>query len=251
LLAIVFEGCACRAAFHAGVAASLAEAHLPIALAAGSSSGSIVAAALVAGHAADLPRFFSALGGRSLVSFRRWFWNRSPFDMSFLVRNALRDSLGTLDLRHRPAEALISATRARSLRPIVFSSRYEHDLLEPILGSCFFPPLYGRWVRVRGELLLDGGLVDNLPTEPVVARGAKDIIAVVASHDGTAMRRPLAPRIRPHEETRARVHVVHPSAPLQIGSWDFDPLRMRAAIDDGRRQGAALAERLLRRGAAR
>src|SRR2546423_1355647 len=48
MLAIAFEGCACRAAFHAGVAAALAERALPIALTAGASSGSLIAVGLVA-----------------------------------------------------------------------------------------------------------------------------------------------------------------------------------------------------------
>ncbi|HZS39370.1 MAG TPA: patatin-like phospholipase family protein [Polyangia bacterium] len=240
MLGIVFEGCACRAAFHAGVAAGLAEAKMPIALAAGSSSGSLCAAGVAAGRAAELPSVWRALGGRSIVSFRRALWNRSIFDMSHLVRRTVRDALAGGDLRHGPGEALVVATRLRDLKPIVYSSREEPDLVEPLLGSCFFPVLYGRPVRVRGEWLVDGGLVDNLPLETLVARGADEVIAVVTSHEGTALKHPLRTRWRPHA-AGARVHVIHPRTPLAIRSWDFDPERIARALDEGYARGREFA----------
>jgi len=55
MIGIVFEGCACRAAYHAGVAAALHEARVPIGISAGASSGSIIAAALAAGQGASMP----------------------------------------------------------------------------------------------------------------------------------------------------------------------------------------------------
>jgi predicted acylesterase/phospholipase RssA len=88
MIAVVFEGCACRAAFHAGVAAGLTEAGVPIAISAGASSGAIVAAALAAGLGRELPALWEEVGGRSIVSLRRTVANRSPFDMSTIVRTA-------------------------------------------------------------------------------------------------------------------------------------------------------------------
>ena len=239
MLGVAFEGCACKAAFHAGVAAALAEARLPIALTAGTSSGSLCAAALAAGRGSDLPELWRALAGRSLISFRRALWNRSIFDMSHLVRGAIVDSLGAVDLRDGPVEALVVATRLRDWQPVVFSSRTEPALLEPLLGSCFLPPFYGRAIRVRGELLIDGGLTDNLPIEALAARGADEIVAVVTSPGGTALKSPLRPWWRPQVEGK-HVHVVHPERPLPIGSWDFSADRMSRAIDEGYRRGRIL-----------
>ena len=190
MLAVAFEGCACRVAFHAGVACELVAAGLPIRLVAGSSSGSLAAAAVAAGMAEELPAIVRALGGESVLSLRRARWNRSPFNMSWIVRNALETHLGGLDLRGRPIEALVVATRVPDLRTLVYSSRREENLLLPLLGSCFVPVLYGRPVRHRGDLLVDGGLRDNLPIEVLAERGATDIIAVIPAHDGSAMRRP-------------------------------------------------------------
>lgn len=236
MVGIAFEGCACRAAFHAGVAAALWEGGLRPQVAAGASSGSLCAAGVAAGRAAELPGIFRALAGRKVVSWRRALVNRSPFDMSHLVRSTLRSVLGDGDLRGAPGEALVVATRLRDLSPIVYSSREEPDLVEPLLGSCFFPLLYGRTVRVRGALLVDGGLTDNLPIETVARRGAGDVIAVVARADGRALRSPFRPRAAPSLPGR-RVHVIRPSAPLEIRAWDFDPDRVARAVDEGYARG--------------
>ena len=84
-IAVVFEGCACRAAFAAGVGAALATAGVEIALAVGASSGAIIASGFAAGLGAELPALWAQLGGRSIVSWRRLVHNRSPFDMSTMV----------------------------------------------------------------------------------------------------------------------------------------------------------------------
>ncbi len=240
MLGIAFEGCACRAAFHAGVVAALADAKVPLALSAGASSGSLCAAAIAAGRGHELPHRFRALGNRSIVCWRRLLWNRSPFDMSYLVRTALVDAIGGVDLRRQAVEALVTATRARDLQSVVYSSRTEVEMVEPLLGSCFVPILYGRPVRVRGEWLLDGGLTDNLPIERLVERGANEIIAVVTSERGTAFKTPLRPRWRP-QVTGARVHVIHPHRRLALRSWDLDFDRICRAIDEGLARGREFA----------
>jgi NTE family protein len=239
MLALAFAGCACRAAFHAGVAAALTEARLPVALTAGASSGSLIAVGVAAGRGSELPAVWRRLGGRSLVSLRRIVTNRSPFDMSTLVRRTLEESLGAVagraDLRAHAIEGLVSATRLHDLRPRLFSTRDEPDMIAPLLASCFFPLLYGRTVRVRGEVYVDGGLRDNLPLEALVQKGAREIIAVVARPDGTALKTPWQKRWRP-EVAGARVHVIAPSRPLAIGAWDLDAGRIERALDDGHRQ---------------
>jgi predicted acylesterase/phospholipase RssA len=236
MIAIAFEGCACRAAFHAGVCAALAEGNIALDLASGASSGSLCAAAVAAGRGAQLPAMWRALAGRKVVSLRRLLWNRSPFDMSYLVRSALTEHLGTLDLRSCPTEALIVATRLSDLSRIVYSSRHEPDLIDPLMGSCFFPLLYGRPVRVRTDWLLDGGAVDNLPIEILAERGATDIIAVISKADGRVNKTLLHKRWLPSVRG-ARLHVIKPSRALPIGSWDFNVDRMNHAIDEGYQQG--------------
>jgi predicted acylesterase/phospholipase RssA len=201
-------------------------------LASGASSGSLCAAGIAAGRAAEMPGLWRSLGGRPIVSLRRALINRSIFDMSHIVRSTLRNVLGAGDLRDAPGEALVVATRVRGMRRLIFSSRQEPDMVEPLLGSCFFPVFYGRTIRVRGDLLLDGGVTDNLPLQPLVDRGCTEVIAVTARHDGTVLRTLRDRRWRPHLHG-AKLHHIRPLKPLAIGSWDLSLDNVKAAVEDG------------------
>jgi NTE family protein len=236
MLGISFQGCACRSAFYAGVVAALDEAHIPIQLASGASSGAICALAVAAGKSKELPDLWRKLADTPVVAWRRIFWNYSPFDMSYIVRNALVSSFDSFDLRQSPIEVLINTTSIKTRRKKVFSSKEEADMLEPVMGSAFFPLLYGRPVKVRDEWLLDGGLSDNLPIEILEEKGATEIIAVVPSHEGIAFkdlgRRRWTPQLQ-----RAKIHIIHPREKLALKSWEFTGDRMEAAIEEGYNRG--------------
>jgi NTE family protein len=240
MLGLAFEGCAFKAAFHAGVAAALAEHRVVTPLVAGASSGALIAVGIAAGRALDLPDVFRRFADRSLWSIRRALWNRSVCDMSHLLSTSLTQLLGATDLREVPVEALISATRLPSLECRVFSTRDEPELIRPLLGSCFIPGIYGRPVALRGELLLDGGVTDNLPLEALVRHGATEVIAVVTQPDGLALKRLGAPRWRP-EVRGVKVHILKPTRALGLRSWDTQADRLAAAIDDGYQCGRAFA----------
>ncbi len=234
--AIVFSGSACRLAFGAGVAAAFADHGSSIPLAAGASSGSLIAAAVAANRAGELPDAILRLGDRPIVSWRRLLQNRSPFDMSTIVRDAIVDFFGDCDLRAAPGEALCTATQLPTLRPVVFSTRAEASFLLPMLGSCFFPILYGRPIRHRGAWLLDGGAVDNVPITPLVERGATRVRVVVPNADGTALRRLGHRGWRPHH-ARVAVEVIAPGRPLRLRSWELRRDHLAEALDEGYRAG--------------
>jgi NTE family protein len=236
MLGICFQGCACRAAFYAGVVAALDEARVPFQLTAGASSGAICAIAVAAGKSRELPDLWRRLADTSVVSWRRLLQNYSPFDMSYIVRNAMIESFDSFDLRSAPIEALISVTSTKTLRPKVFSSREEPSMLDPVMGSAFFPILYGRPVKVRGEWLLDGGFSNNLPLEALVERGATEVIAVVPSHEGIAFKNLCRRRWSP-TLPNTRLSVIYPSQKLALRSWEFARDRMEATIEEGYKRG--------------
>lgn len=232
MVAIAFEGCASRAAFHAGVAAALLEEGLKFELCGGSSSGALCAAAVAAGTGPRLPETIRTLAGCSIVSLRRARENRTIFDLHSMIKRVCQAGLESFDLRQSPAEAIVVATRVPDLRPVFFSSREEPDFLLPLLASCFLPVLQTRTIRIRGELLFDGMIADNLPIEALVERGAREVIAVVNEHDGTAAKNARLRRWKPWHPA-AKVHVIHPRKQLEIGRWDFSPDRIARAIDEG------------------
>jgi predicted acylesterase/phospholipase RssA len=243
MLAIAFEGCACRAAFHAGVAAALDEEGFHFPLASGSSSGALCAAATAAGAAQRLPATFRALAGSSIVSWTRMVSNRTPCDMRVILDRALNLTLDDFDLRNAPGEAIVGTTRASTMTPLYFSSREEEDFRTPLLGSCFLPLVQAHPVRHRGELLIDGMITDNLPIEALVERGATHIVAVVNEHNGTAAKSARLRVWHPWSPS-AHVYVVHPQSPLRIGRWDFSAVPLERAIEEGFARGRECARSL-------
>lgn len=73
--------------------------------------------------------------------------------------------------------------------------------------------------------------------DPRRARGHR-IIAVVTSSEGTVNKTLLHKRFYPMVHG-AKLHIIKPSRPLAVRSWDFDVDRMNYAIDEGYQQGRA------------
>ena len=243
--AIVFEGCGCRAAFFAGVAAELTTAGMCFPIAAGASSGSLCAAAVAAGRAAELPNLWRALAGRSVLSLRRALHNRSIFDMSTIVRNGIIDLLGDGDLRNAPGEAIAAVTVLPRFTTEFLSSRREASMINVLLGSCFIPGIYGRWITHQRRILLDGGMRNNLPIEAALAAGATDIICVVSRPHAIANKHVRQRRWRPVPPlgSAATIRVIHPLQPLAVRSWDLGRHNIDAAIEAGRSAAVTFLER--------
>jgi predicted acylesterase/phospholipase RssA len=244
----VFEGCACRSSFFAGVAARLDEAGLTFPLSAGSSSGSLSAAAVAAGLASQLPALWRGLAGQSVFSWRRAWRNRSIFDMRTIVHNGIVDLLGDGDLRNAPGEAFAAVTLLPQFRSHFFSSRQQPDMIKILLGSCFIPGIYGpaisHVVDDKPRYLFDGGISNNLPIEAVIAAGATDIVCVVSRPRPLANKHPLRRRWQPSVPmgSTATIRIIYPQRALAVRSWDLNAAHVAAAIDDGRVE----AERFLK-----
>lgn len=233
-LGIAFEGCAGRAAFSAGVAMRLHELGLLPTLAAGASSGSIVAAFAAADRARDLEDAW--LGGADRPVFRpgaimeaRW-----PFRMSDLVGDAVRHVFGNLRLDQLPRPVAIPVTL------IGLSGRVRRTLtrddpvpvVDAVLGSCFIPGPYSRVIRIGGRAAFDGAWQFRIPLQDAIALGASRIIAV-CGHP----RKTLAagfPFVR-HLPLPDDCRVIQPRAPLPLGPYDTDAGRIRDAIRRGRK----------------
>jgi NTE family protein len=229
------------------VVAALDSAGIQFPIAAGSSSGSLSAAAVAAGKAADLPDLWRGIAGRSVFSLRRLLVNRSIFDMRTIVHRGIVDLLGDGDLRNAPGEAIAAVTLLPEFHTRYLSSRNEPDMVNVLLGSCFIPGIYGpripHIVQNEQRFLFDGGITNNLPIEAAVAAGATDIICVVSRPRPVANKTPIRRRWRPVAPTApdgstATVRVIHPLAPLAVRSWELDTAKIAAAIEAGHQAAA-------------
>jgi hypothetical protein len=107
------------------------------------------------------------------------------------------------------------------------------DLIAALIASASVPPFMPVGL-VGGTAALDGGLVDNVPVEPltaVEARGGRTLVLLTRRYKAL-------PNI-PHRT------YVQPSHPIPIGQFDITkPSQIRAAYEMGLADGEAFAARL-------
>jgi NTE family protein len=93
----------------------------------------------------------------------------------FFVSHGLSPDLQFRDLRK--LRLILVAADLNSGRAILFGTNPQQSVLEGLLASTALPP----WVHPLesdGQFLIDGGVVSNLPIEPALAQGAREIYAL-------------------------------------------------------------------------
>jgi len=164
---------------HLGVLQVFEENHIPISSIAGSSIGSILAAAYASG--APLPCIIEMCRQVRFRDFARWRVSRFGL--------ASNDRLGALVQRFFDSKqfedlsipAAIVATDLGTGDPVVFR---QGALSDAIRASCAFPGLFEP-VQLGTRYLADGGLVAPVPTHAARELGAELVVGVsVGLHDG-------------------------------------------------------------------
>lgn len=106
------------------------------------------------------------------------------------------------------------------------------DLSAALMASASVPPFMPVG-RIGGMAALDGGLVDNVPTEPLLpveAQGGKTLVILSRLY-----------RAFPHVKGRT---YIQPSRPVPIGQFDItNPEGIRTAFEMGLRDGEEFAKR--------
>jgi NTE family protein len=165
-LSLALSGGGARGIAHLGVLAALDELALPVGALAGASSGGIVGAFYAAGVA---PReVLRLLQATSIPRLTRLAFSRHGLLGFEAVERLLARHLGAVqtfeDLR---LPLTLVATDLAAGESVYFS---QGPLLPPLLASAAVPILY-RPVAYQGRQLVDGGLLNNLPVEPLLGLG--------------------------------------------------------------------------------
>lgn len=160
-IGIALSGGGARGIAHLGVLKALDEIGITYGCISGTSTGSIVGTLYAYGISPDAilsliinTKFFTSLRPA-------WAWT------GLLNLDGLRDVILKL-IPENKFEALkipvtIAATNLRKGKAVYFT---EGELIPAILGSCCVPALFNPTL-IRGELYVDGGIVDNLPAKPI------------------------------------------------------------------------------------
>jgi NTE family protein len=174
-IGLVLSGGVVRGAAHVGAIAALADAGVRPDLVVGTSAGAVVGALLAAGHdAAALQRIVSTMRWSSVarpVPRRLALFDTSPME-TFLDRY-----LGSLRFEDLLCPfGAVACDLATGERVIIDSGP-----LGPALRASTAIPGAFAPVEIDGRLLVDGGVVDNVPIEAAYAMGADYVVAIDVS----------------------------------------------------------------------
>jgi NTE family protein len=169
---LVLGGGGGKGGAHLGVISVIEAIGLPIDRLVGTSIGGVIGALYAAGYSLD--EIALALSGATM-----WrLFGRDPSRMSLLgngrMAAILTDMLGECTFEQLAIPCAVVATDLVAGREVVIDSG---PLVEALLATMAFPGIFPP-LRRDGMLLVDGGVVNNLPVDVAYALGAQKVIAV-------------------------------------------------------------------------
>jgi EmrB/QacA subfamily drug resistance transporter len=215
-LGLVLAGGGARAFAHVGVLLELEEAGYRVDRLAGTSVGAIVAAQYAVGRdAAELEEVLY----REFVRrrpFSDWTLPRHSLARGTRTRSGLVRTLGgdtVLDGLPRQLQVVSTCLLSRSRQV----HRSGH-LADAVAASCRLPILFPPMPTADGKLLIDGGVLDNLPVDVLMERQEGPVVAVNISMSGGSGRsggRTGPPRIPPLGDTLFRTMMIGAGGAVQ------------------------------------
>lgn len=176
---MALSGGVARGNSHVGVLRVLEENNIPIDYIAGTSAGSLVAAAYAAGMTVDeIAEIGQSMRWRDI--------GRVTLSRLGVQSNARMEEFARARLPVKRFEDLriplaIVATDLKSGSAVILT---EGDVAFAIRASCALPGWYVPVTDEHGRQLVDGGLVANIPTAAVRGLGADIVIAVDVNSEG-------------------------------------------------------------------
>ena len=213
-LGLVLAGGGARAFAHVGVLLELEEAGLRVDRLAGTSVGAIVAAQYAVGRdAAEVEEICY----REFVRrrpFGDWTVPRHSLARGARTRAGLVRTLGggtVLDGLPRQLQVVSTCLLSRS--------RQVHrtgSLVDAVTASCRLPILFPPMPTEDGRLLVDGGVLDNLPVDLLTDRHEGPVVAVnISMGGGSGRSRTGPPRIPPLGDTLFRTMMIGSGGAVQ------------------------------------
>lgn len=160
-IGLVLSGGGARGVAHLGALDALEEAGVKIDIISGVSSGAIVGALYAGGlKPKEILKFIT---GTRLFRYIRPAWSRTGFlDINRMSR-ILDMHLPCKNFEDLKIKLIVSSADMRLGETVYFS---EGELLKPILASSCIPVLFAP-VKLGDRYLIDGGILNNLPVEPL------------------------------------------------------------------------------------
>ncbi len=179
-IGLALSGGAARGIAHVGVLRALEENEIPINAIAGASAGALIGGAYSAGLSIEqLEKMARKFRWRHTARFS---FSRLGLQSNARMEDFLRARLPVTRFEELKIAFAALVTDLHDGTPVVFRDR--GDLLFAIRASCCLPALHVPVRDAKGRLLVDGGLVANLPISYTRELGADIVIAVDVGADG-------------------------------------------------------------------
>lgn len=161
-IGLVLSGGGARGIAHLGVLKALSEKGVEISMISGCSAGAIVGAMFAAGYSPD--HIFELVVSTNTLRAMRPSWSRWG-----LLHMNRAEEVYLKYIPHNCFERLkipliVNATDLHAGETVYFSSG---ELLKPVMASCSIPGLFEP-VKLADRTLIDGGVLNNMPIEPLI-----------------------------------------------------------------------------------
>lgn len=171
-IGLALGGGAAKGVAHIGVLKCLRESHVEISYISGTSIGALVAAFYAFGKSIEE---MEAIGGElSFSKVTSFTLRKRGFSTTDSIRKLVVEELGDVRIEDAQIPLAILAAEITTGKKVVFTSG---SLADAICASLAVPGVYVP-VESEGRLLVDGGIVENVPVSPLKRLGAGIIIAV-------------------------------------------------------------------------
>lgn len=168
-IGIVFSGGASKCIAQLGVLKALEEIGVKPGIISAVSGGALIGVLYASGLSPDNSLELIVKNG----SFKFFFPSAKPgglFSMS-RIENAYNEVLGIKKFEELKIPMVVNATDILSGEAVFFS---QGELIRPVIASASYPAIFEP-VRINGRTLLDGGIVNNFPVEPLKGKCEKII----------------------------------------------------------------------------
>ncbi len=170
-IGLALSGGAARGIAHIGVLQYLEERGIKPCCIAGTSAGSIVGALYCSGKSVeDLKHIVSSMTWKDLIHISI---PRKGLIKSSLLHKTLEQYIGNITFEELKIPLVINAVDLLEGIEVLFE---EGLVIDAVTASCAIPGIFSP-VRLNKRVLVDGGLLDNVPS---VHMGKKDVDFVIA-----------------------------------------------------------------------
>ncbi len=163
-IGLVLSGGAVRGAAHIGVLKALEEYGIKPSCLSGSSAGAIVSVFYGAGYSAL--EIEEILLNTNIFSYLKVAMNFSALFSLDRLEQFFRKYINYTDLSQLKIPVYVCATNLNLGRPEYFS---EGDIFKTVSASCALPFIF-KPVQIEEYTYIDGGVMDNLPVEPILEK---------------------------------------------------------------------------------